>query len=225
MKMIITKDDENLINDIFSKLNKDFVFDKSKLDSKIIIKLINEIDYFKVYYNKKDDKKIIRLQNKLVKLFKKYEGICHPYELFKDISYDENMDRKLQKIALDLKYSNLYFAKPFYSKEYWEYSALVLKKRAYPTIGDVILELFDWLKDINWPGSMTIKEILYSIPRNILIKYLEEVINKANSSKDVVWLENLYNFSIELNIKETEFKNKKTSKILNNLDNKNLSTD
>lgn len=72
---------------------------------------------------------------------------------------------------------------------------------------------------------MTIKEILYSIPRNILIKYLEEVINKANSSKDVVWLENLYNFSIELNIKETEFKNKKTSKILNNLDNKNLSTD
>ena len=114
---------------------------------------------------------------------------------------------------------------PFYSKEYWEYSALVLKKRAYPTIGDVILELFDWLKDINWPGSMTIKEILYSIPRNILIKYLEEVIDKANSIKDVVWLENLYNFSIELNIKETEFKNKKTSKILNNLDNKNLSTD
>ena len=32
MKMIITKDDENLINDIFSKLNKDFVFDKGKLD-------------------------------------------------------------------------------------------------------------------------------------------------------------------------------------------------
>ena len=116
MKMIITKDDENLINDIFSKLNKDFVFDKSKLDSKIIIKLINEIDYFKVYYNKKADKKIIRLQNKLVKLFKKYEGICHPYELFKDISYDENMDRKLQKIALDSKYPNLYFAKLFIVK-------------------------------------------------------------------------------------------------------------
>lgn len=57
MKMIITKDDENLIKDIFSKLNKNFVFDKSKLDSKIIIKLINEIDYFKVYYNKKADKK------------------------------------------------------------------------------------------------------------------------------------------------------------------------
>lgn len=55
--MIITKDDENLISDIFSKLNKNFVFDKSKLDSKIIIKLINEIDYFKVYYNKKADKK------------------------------------------------------------------------------------------------------------------------------------------------------------------------
>ena len=59
--------------------------------------------------------------------------------------------------------------------------------------------------------------------RSDIKDYLYNICNKENIR--VVWLENLYNFSIELNIKETEFKNKKTSKILNNLDNKNLSTD
>lgn len=46
--MIITKDDENLIKDIFSKLNKNFVFDKSKLNFKIVNFIYQFYYYFRV---------------------------------------------------------------------------------------------------------------------------------------------------------------------------------
>lgn len=74
----------------------------------------------------------------------------HPQELYKSL-WDLNQKLKIEKIrniALDLQYENLYFAKPYYSKKYWEFSALVLEERGYPCIKDVIPELFEWLKDL-----------------------------------------------------------------------------
>lgn len=52
----------------------------------------------------------------------------------------------------------------------WYYEALVLTRRGYPKITDVIPKLFEWLQDMNWPGADEIWQLLSKLPRDVLIE-------------------------------------------------------
>lgn len=91
-------------------------------------------------------------------------------------------------------------------KEYWENAAKVLYKMGYPRIEKAIPGLFAWLQDMNWPGVTIVIEILKSLPKDILVKYLEYAVEEALSGNDEIWLANLAAFLSELNIKKDDFK-------------------
>lgn len=96
----------------------------------------------------------------------------------------------------------------------WYYEALVLTKRGYPKIIDVIPKLFVWLEDMNWPGAEEVWKILSTLPRDILIENFEQATVKAVEDNDYGWMYWLYEFAKENNIKATDLKNKKLYTII-----------
>ena len=90
----------------------------------------------------------------------------------------------------------------------WYYEALILTKRGYPKIADIIPKLFIWLQDMNWPGAEEIWKMLSTLPRDVLIENFEQAIGKAVEENDYGWMYWLYDFAKENNIKATDLKNK-----------------
>lgn len=144
--------------------------------------------------------------------------IDHPKKLFDGINElsEKQYDEKIKLIAQNPLYSNLYFAKTFYNQDYWKESAKVLQVRGYPQIKDVIPEMFEWLKDINWSGAVIIKKILEDLPKEILIENLELTIKRALIENDEAWLDCPYVFIYENIVKKEDFSDKKLFDILNN---------
>jgi hypothetical protein len=90
----------------------------------------------------------------------------------------------------------------------WYYEALVLTRRGYPKITDVIPKLFEWLQDMNWPGADEIWQLLSKLPRDVLIENFENAANKAINENDYSWMYWLYEFAIDNDIKPTDLHNK-----------------
>ena len=108
------------------------------------------------------------------------------------LKLDGNLDERtikqnVLKLSKDLNYANSKFIRP-YEKKYWEDAAKVLEARGYPIIKDVILDVFEWMKDMNWPGALIAYDILKKLPEDILVENLETSIQKAISTNDIGWL-------------------------------------
>lgn len=93
-------------------------------------------------------------------------------------------------------------------KEYWENAAIVLLKIGYPKVEVVIPGLFVWLQDMNWPGAMIVFEILESLPKNVIVPYLERAVSEALSMNDEIWIENMSSFLKHFDLRESDFKSK-----------------
>jgi len=92
------------------------------------------------------------------------------------------------------------------SKEYWENAAKVLNMIGYPRVEAAISGLFSWLQDMNWPGAMIVMELLKSLPKDVIIPYLESA---TIDGDDEIWLINLSTFLIHLKLREHDFVSKK----------------
>lgn len=90
-------------------------------------------------------------------------------------------------------------------KEYWENAAKVLSIIGYPRIEVVIQGLFRWLQDLNWPGAMIVMDLIKTIPRNVVIPYIESSAIEALNTNDEVWLCNMSTFIKYFKIKEDDF--------------------
>ena len=51
-------------------------------------------------------------------------------------------------------------------KSRWENAANVIVKIGWPKIENIMIPLFYWLLDPNWPGGETIRNLLLSLPKN-----------------------------------------------------------
>lgn len=79
-----------------------------------------------------------------------------------------------------------------YNKNVWENCAKVLSERSDEDLSPYLVELLEWLQDLNWPGSLIILDRLqkyadiksYNLAYNICIKY-------SQALKDDVWENNL----------------------------------
>lgn len=94
------------------------------------------------------------------------------------------------------------------NKDCWENAAKVLFKLGYPKIKEVIPGLLRWLQDINWPGSNIVMEILVTIPKDVLIPYLEDAVIEALNGHDEIWVESLSYFLEQFDLKENNFTSK-----------------
>lgn len=110
---------------------------------------------------------------------------------------DWNNDNREQtlgiKIARDVKCINAFLQPGLpYGKRVWDNCAKILSERTDDELSPYLVELLEWLQDLNWPGAFCILDRLqkyvdkasYNLAYNICIKY-------AQALEDDVWISNL----------------------------------
>lgn len=79
-----------------------------------------------------------------------------------------------------------------YNKNVWENCAKILVERTDDELTPYLIELFEWLQDMNWPGAFYILRRLQTFTGNsVYDKALSACVKRARASKDKVWQNNL----------------------------------
>ena len=73
------------------------------------------------------------------------------------------------------------------SKYCWENAAKVINKIGYPKIKPIMPELFEWIKDLNWPGAVIIVDTLRNIEIGEINEFIKEALIKAELENDELW--------------------------------------
>lgn len=128
----------------------------------------------------------------------------HIRDMFKKLSWDVSEDEQayavdyLAKNMLPSEYIYLVFAND-YKMDYlneelaylkfgkdkgkWENAAKTIVKIGWPKVEHIIIPLFCWLLDPNWPGSALIYQFLLSLPRDVLQAKMKETLNNPQLFK------------------------------------------
>ena len=81
---------------------------------------------------------------------------------------------------------------PGHGKNVWENCAKILSKKSDAELSPYLMELFDWVKDLNWPGAVRIFERLLKYePNSSFVLTLDDSINIAKATNENIWLNNL----------------------------------
>ncbi len=83
------------------------------------------------------------------------------------------------------------FIQPKNHKISWKNCAQIFIKIGYPKNSLYINDLLMWLKDMNWPGAEEIFDYLAQMPKKDMMKYFENALKNAISSKDEDWVYSL----------------------------------
>ena len=117
-------------------------------------------------------------------------------ELFEMISWNntEEIQQKGIEEAQKSKYLSV-FIQPIESKSVWENCAKIISSKSDSELERYLVELFQWLQDMNWPGA----DIIYTRLKNMShdkIQFAYSLsIMRAIKLDDRVWLEVLETFN------------------------------
>lgn len=77
-----------------------------------------------------------------------------------------------------------------YNKNIWENCAKIIYNCTDEVIQPYLRQMIEWLKDLNWPGSLIIADRLNKYENKKELKELVEKIKNKNKD-DTVWIENI----------------------------------
>lgn len=112
------------------------------------------------------------------------------------IDWNKNSAEQMKGIQMAKDVENIkVFLQPCnknYNKNVWDNCAKILSERTDEELSPYLIELLEWLRDLNWPGAFCIldrlqqyaDDALYNRAFNICIKY-------ARALDDDVWESNL----------------------------------
>lgn len=81
---------------------------------------------------------------------------------------------------------------PIHNKNVWENCAAIIAERKDNEIKPYLVELLEWLQDMNWPGAFSILSRLQKYSdNNTMCSAINICINKAKDCNDEVWERNL----------------------------------
>ena len=82
---------------------------------------------------------------------------------------------------------------PEHNKNVWENCAVIIAEKSDEKLKPYLVELLEWLQDMNWPGAFCILDRLqrYS-DNNSIHSAINVCIEKAIDCGDEVWENNLY---------------------------------
>ncbi len=94
---------------------------------------------------------------------------------------------------------------PANSKSIWENCAKVLVDKSNEELQPYLIKLFEWLKDMNWPGADLIFDRLILIPKELILPAYKHCVSLAEKTDDFAWSLSLKHFNEQyiLNRKET----------------------
>lgn len=85
---------------------------------------------------------------------------------------------------------------PKHNKNVWENCAVVISEKSDEKLKPYLLELSEWLQDMNWPGAFLIFNRLQKYSdKNSLCRAIEVCLEKAKIRGDDVWENNLRRLS------------------------------
>jgi len=96
----------------------------------------------------------------------------------------------------------------------WENAAIILKRIGYPRIRKIIPGLFEWLQDINWPGTDIVIDILANIDKKEILPYIENYLIKAAKENDDPWITGIKQLVVAMDLTQSDFSSIEIYKIL-----------
>ena len=98
----------------------------------------------------------------------------------------DNIGEKLEMLVLPIPESS-----PINPKMMWDNAARVIVGIGEEGIAGHFPKIFEWLQDINWPGSRQILDFLADIDTDTIEPHLKAAEAKAESAGDPEWIYNL----------------------------------
>ena len=82
---------------------------------------------------------------------------------------------------------------PKYNKNVWENCAVIVAEGSDEKLKPHLVELLEWLQDMNWPGAFCILERLQRYTDNNSIRRaIDLCVEKAKGCNDEIWESNLH---------------------------------
>ena len=112
------------------------------------------------------------------------------------LDWNNSMEKQEQgiKLAKNVKSINA-FLQPngrYYGKNVWDNCAKILSERSNEELSPYLIELMEWLQDMNWPGAFCILERLKGMVNEPLFQRSQTIcIKYAKALEDAVWESNL----------------------------------
>ena len=122
-------------------------------------------------------------------------------EQLEKLSWDASCDEQhtaIRTLAKDLtpseyiylvlpgKYTELdsVLYKQYTGKSQWENAAKVLAAIGWPKVDHIVVPLFMWLLDPNWPGSELIYKLIVSIPKDVLANKMRIILRNPSNYEE-----------------------------------------
>lgn len=112
------------------------------------------------------------------------------------LDWNNSIEKQEQgvKLAEEVKCINV-FLQPgnhYYGKNVWDNCAKILSARSNEELAPYLIELMEWLQDMNWPGAFCILNRLKEMVNEQLFKHSYTICLKcAKALDDEVWESNL----------------------------------
>ena len=112
------------------------------------------------------------------------------------LDWNNSIEKQEQgiKLAKEVKCINV-FLQPgshYYGKNVWGNCAKILSARSNEELSPYLIELMEWLQDMNWPGAFCILNRLKEMVNEQLFKHSYTICLKcAKALDDEVWESNL----------------------------------
>lgn len=118
-------------------------------------------------------------------------------EILDMIDWSMPAETQSKGIFLASKFENIVpFIQPLtpkHNKNVWENCAAIISQKSDEEIKPYLVELLEWLQDMNWPGAFCILDRLrkYS-DNNTILEAINTCIEKAKENGDDIWNSNLH---------------------------------
>lgn len=118
-------------------------------------------------------------------------------EILDMIDWSMPAETQSKGISLASKFENIVpFIQPLtpkHNKNVWENCAAIISQKSDEEIKPYLVELLEWLQDMNWPGAFCILDRLrkYS-DNNTILEAINTCIEKAKENGDDIWNSNLH---------------------------------
>ena len=118
-------------------------------------------------------------------------------EILDMIDWSKPAETQSKGISLASKFENIVpFIQPLtpkHNKNVWKNCAVIISQKSDEEIKPYLVELLEWLQDMNWPGALCILDRLckYS-DNNTILEAINTCIQKAEENRDDVWNSNLH---------------------------------
>lgn len=109
-------------------------------------------------------------------------------KIFEYLSWDNSNEIQKRGIELASNINNLsVLIMPIESKSIWENCAKVLISKSDEELELYFVELFEWLKDMNWPGAYLIYDRLICVSIEKFIPAYQYSLSAAKQMEDRIW--------------------------------------